>query len=46
MWLKRLLYYSFLTLVFLLSALGFPPPVPPRQAIKPSQEQSEPAGKR
>jgi hypothetical protein len=30
----------------LLSALGFPPPVAPRQSIHPAQEQTEPARKR
>ena len=45
MWLKRLVHYAVLALVVLLSALGFPPPVSPRQAIRPSQEQSEPARK-
>jgi hypothetical protein len=45
MWVKRLAHYVFLGLVVLMSALGFPPPVSPRHAIRPSQEQSEPARK-
>jgi hypothetical protein len=45
MWLKRILHTVLLALVVLMSALGFPPPVSPRQAIRPSQEQSEPAGR-
>lgn len=45
MWLKRIAYYAVLVLVVLMSALGFPPPVSPRQAIRPSQEQAEPARK-
>lgn len=45
MWLKKIPQFVFFALMVLLSAFGLPPPVSPRQAIRPGQEQSEPAGK-
>ena len=40
---KRLLFYLARPFLLFLAFLGFPPPVPPPRATRPSQELSEPA---
>jgi hypothetical protein len=40
---KRLLFYLALPFLLFLALLGFPPPVAPPKATRPSQEQSAPA---
>lgn len=40
---KRPLFYAVLPVLIFLAFVGFPPPLAPLRAIKPSQEQSAPA---
>ena len=43
---KRPLLYLLLPILLVLAFVGFPPPFAPLLRIKPSQEQSAPAGER
>lgn len=43
---KRPLVYGLIPILVLLAFVGFPPPFAPSRALRPSQEQAEPADKK